>query len=82
MTPRKAIDQAKAALVNDRELNEILNRIGQIRVPVLTDMQVTPMSADVVPENAPGLFVTFTIEETGFGRRLMADFQGHKEFAA
>jgi hypothetical protein len=82
MTPRKAIDQAKDTLVNDRELNAILNRTGQVRVPVLPDLAASPPDPHAIPTNDGALVVTFTIEDTGFGRRLMADFKGHKEFAA
>lgn len=82
MTPRKAIDQAKDTLINDRDLNSILNQIGEVRIPVVQNMPAAPLPDDHVPTNDPGLFVTFTIEETGFGRRLMAEFQGYKEFAA
>ena len=82
MTPRQAIDQAKTALVNDRELNAILNRTGQVRVPVLPDMAVSPPDPHAIPTSDGALIVTFTIEESGFGKRLMAEFQGYKEFAA
>jgi len=83
MTPRQAITQAKESLINSRELNSILNQTGEVRVPVLPDLAVMPMRAeDATPANDPALFVTFTIEETGFGKRLMVEFQGYKEFAA
>ena len=82
MTPRQAIDQAKNKLIDDRYLNEILNRTGHVRVAILPDLEASPRDPDTPPTNCAGLFVTFTVEETGFGKRLMADFQGHKEFAA
>ena len=77
MTPRVAIDRAKKLLIDDRDLTSHLNRHGSVRVPVPSDL----FDADP-PTNDGGLFVTFTIEDGYFGRRLFAEFQGYKEFAA
>ena len=84
MTPRKAIDQAIAIFVEDRNLNLILISQGMVRVPVIPDMPATPeaLATDPTPTASNARFVTFTIEETVLGKRLMADFEGHKEFTA
>jgi hypothetical protein len=82
MTPRKAIDQAKDTLINSRELNAILNRTGQVRVPVFQVAETSPPDRHATPTTSPVQFVTFTIEGNVLGKRLMAEFQGYKEFAA
>ena len=84
MDARKAIAEAKDRLLNSRDLNAHLTRHKTVRVPVLGE--VSPRAsdyADAMPTDVvPGEYVTFTIEETGFGLRLMAEYQGNKEFAA
>lgn len=75
------IQRAKQILINDRELNSILNRTGQVRVHVLLDTPASPSTGEPVNTNAN--VVTFTIEDhEHWGRRLMADYEGQKEFAA
>jgi hypothetical protein len=80
MDRKTAISRAKDQLVNDRDANAMLNREGFVRVLPKQDVTATPHSED---GKSPDYVVTFTIEnhETG-GRRLMAEFQGVKEFAA
>lgn len=80
MTPRKVIDQAKNVLAASGSLKEILNRTGSVLIPVMPDAQFTPDRSP--PTNDPGWAVTFTFEETAFGKRLIAEFEGFKEFAA
>jgi hypothetical protein len=82
MRPQDAIAQAKAVLVEDRALNAILNRTGTVRVPVLPKAPAFIYKPGEPPSSKPLPVVTFTIEETAFGRRLMAEFEGYKEFAA
>ncbi len=82
MDARQAIEQAKKRLVDSRDLSAILARTGSVRVSVLGPTPVTPEIAGQPPSTQGALFVTFTNEDTMFGKRLMADFQGHKEFAA
>jgi hypothetical protein len=81
MTPRQAIEQAKAVLINDRELNRVLSATGSVRVPVLPDTPAT-YTPDRMPTNTPPHVVTFTIEDGHFGKCLFAEFNGYKEFAA
>jgi hypothetical protein len=81
MTPREAIDQAKDVLIHSRDLNSILNRERYLRVAVMPDIVAVALF-DEMPRDIPNLYVTFTIEEGHFGKRLVADFQGHKEFAS
>ena len=80
MDRKTAISRAKDQLVNDRDANAMLNREGFVRVYPKQDVTATPHSGD---EKAPDYVVTFTIEDhEHWGRRLMAEFQGVKEFAA
>mgnify|MGYP003501094078 CR=1 FL=1 len=81
MNARQAIDQAKARLIDDRDFSAVLNSTGSVRIPVFMPAQTTWI-AEVVPTSDGAPVVTFTIEETIFGKRLMAEFDGHKEFAA
>ena len=82
MTPLQAIDQAKETLIYDRDLNAILNRTGSVRVPVMPDLSAMQPTFSEPPSASGCLVVTFTIEDGHFGRRLMAEYNGHKEFAA
>ena len=80
MDRKTAISRAKDQLVNDRDANAMLNREGFVRVLPKQDVPATPHLGG---DKSPDYVVTFTIEECGgFGRRLMAEFQGVKEFAA
>ena len=80
MDRKTAITRAKEQLVNDRDANAMLNREGFVRVHPRQDVPATPHSGG---DKSPEYFVTFTIDENGgFGRRLVAEFQGVKEFAA
>ena len=81
MDRKTAISRAKEKLVGSSALNECLNRTGFVRVMPLLDLPTIPPQ-EVVNEPLPSHVVTFTIEETYFGRRLMAEYQGVKEFAA
>lgn len=82
MTPREAIDRAKIRLAESRELSNILNQRGYVRVPV-----VRPLSAVIGTHESEAFapspdVVTFTIEDGFLGKRLIADFDGCKEYAA
>lgn len=80
MDRKTAIQRAKDQLVSDRGANEMLNREGFVRVLPFQD---TPAEAGSGEDKSPDITVTFTIEEHPlFGLRLMAEFQGVKEFAA
>ena len=83
MIERKtAIQRAKDTLECSPELRELLNRRGFVRVSPQLDT-LTTFSADEVSEIKENTIVTFTIEDTPiFGRRVMVEYQGHKEFAA
>jgi hypothetical protein len=80
MTFREAIDQTRDKLIEDRELMSILNRTKTVRIPVLLPLTSAPIR--LVPDNTVVPVVIFTIEETVLGRRLMAEFEGRKEFVA
>jgi hypothetical protein len=82
MDARKAIQRAIETLISNRDIEAILNRTGQVRVPVLLDAPTTPQDMDATPDREPTTCVTFSIEETILGRRLMAEYQGYKEFVA
>ena len=81
MTPREAIDKAVSILSKDRELKSLLNRTGNVRVPVIGETPVTPQP-DVLPTDGPIPLVIFTIEDSPFGRQLFAEYSGHKELAS
>lgn len=81
MDARKAIDQAKVRLIDDKDFNAVLNSTGSVRIPVIMPT-ATAWIADEPPSREGAPVVTFTIEQTPFGKRLMAEYDGHKEFAA
>ena len=82
MNRKQIIDQAKATLVDDRELNAILNRTGFVRVAVMVPTPVTPADEASISSEGPPV-VEFSIEEHEmWGERLMAKYNGVKEFAA
>lgn len=80
MKHREAIEKAKALFLSDRSLEAILNQTGTVRIPVFPDIQAVFTECDLSSDGAH--IVTFTIEETHFGRRLLAEFHGYKEFVA
>ena len=83
MTPSQAIEKAKLTLLEDRYLYAHLTRNGSIRIPVIDlTAQVSPPASEGPPLAGPSHIVTFTIEESAlFGRRLLAEYRGYKEFA-
>jgi hypothetical protein len=84
MTRAEIIRKACDTLIDDRELNAILNRTGSVCVAVLPDISPQVSWRDPGPPDyqTTDHRVTFTIEETAFGRRLMAEYDGMKEFVA
>lgn len=82
MDRKKAISRAKDKLTSSPELNERLSRVGFVRVMPRLDMP-TAFNSDAQNKAELSPLVTFTIEETPtFGKRLMAEYQGVKEFVA
>ena len=80
MDRKTAISRAKDQLVNDRDANSMLNREGFVRVLPKQDVTATPTERSV---KSPDYVVTFTVEHhAALGLRLMAEFEGVKEFVA
>jgi hypothetical protein len=80
MDRKTAISRAKDQLINDRDANAMLNREGFVRVLPYQDTPATPQDGEA---KSPDYVVTLTIEDhPNLGKRLMAEFQGQKEFAA
>lgn len=82
MNAREAIDQAKEKLVDDRNLTFVLNSTGTVRVPVMPLTATHHVSGEPDSDCTSKYTVVFTIEDCYFGKRLFAEFNGHKEFAA
>jgi hypothetical protein len=80
MNRQTAIRRAQDQLANDRDANSMLNRERFVRILPEQDAIATPQDAS---EKSPDYVVTFTIEQHAImGLRLMAEFQGVKEFVA
>jgi hypothetical protein len=81
MDRKTAISRANEQLVNDRDATAMLNREGSVRI--MPKQDVPAYDHDLVPSMSPDYTVTFSIEEHAvLGRRLMAEYQGTKEFVA
>ncbi len=78
---KAAIGRAKETLIGDRVLMAILNRTGEVRIPVLPELATAPRNDEPIKDE-PVQCVRFTIEDTHFGKHLMAELDGYKEFAA
>lgn len=80
MNRKDCIAQAVTQLLGDRDANAMLNREGFVRICPLMDTPATPSTGET---KSPDITVTFSIEEHAvLGNRLMAEFQGSKEFVA
>jgi hypothetical protein len=81
MDRKTAISRANEQLVNDRDATSMLNREGWVRIMPRQD--VPAYKHDLEPTMSPNYIVTFTLELHGsLNCRLMAEYQGTKEFVA
>jgi hypothetical protein len=81
MNRKTAISRASEQLINNRDATAMLNRTGFVRVMPKPD--VPAYSHGLEPAKSLCYIVTFSTEEHAvLGRRLMAEFQGVKEFVA
>lgn len=82
MDRKIVIQRAKEVFAEDRVYAAMLKREGFVRIAVPVDAPHHPtVSVPSIVDGPP--VVTFTEENNGvFGLRLMAEYQGVKEFAA
>jgi hypothetical protein len=81
MDRKTAISRANEQLVNDRDANAMLNREGWVRI--MPKQDVPAYDHDLEPTMSPDYTVTFSLELFGDKDvRLMAEYQGTKEFVA
>ena len=81
MDRQTAIRRAKDRLTGSIKLSGLLSKFGSVRVFPPLDLDLIPYPQDNEPTDRD--FVTFTVERSPVsGHRLMAEYQGIKEFAS